>query len=484
MPEKRDKPPKYEEQHRNNLRTMMLCSPVLPGPLSGSIDSAPPTLEDVRLDGMERKLHDLSPPELGRKFELLIEQHVYSANMKRVIKGFNLEALQAQATQSMGKRCTGCYLTDQGGYNTVGILTFDDGPDIIARLSGSHTGQDDAMSLADLEQRFISEASRLRITAVRSITSAQVATLRYVKKKTTIPVPEVYHAIPTADNPVGARYMLMQKVPGQVLLSQWTQLSVEGRQKVITQLADFQAQLLSLEFPTIGCLIDENGTVGPLGLSCTYPFALRNTNRGPFSSSKDFLLAHVNAELDLLTNHAADWTERRTTWAACNGGFDDLPATYAIQWFRLLLDGITALPSDLLDPPESPFVLFHDDFNEGNVLVSYSDPTQVVGIIDWEGSRISPVWDPRRLCSVLRHDMVDDPDEFASLKEMQTDILQDAQLYTAYSKLHLARLLHITDYSHSVQSTRSHLDGLFMEWFDGDSNGVDNKVQNETGETT
>ncbi|KAJ7689816.1 hypothetical protein B0H17DRAFT_1134753 [Mycena rosella] len=311
----------------------MFCSPVLPGPLSGSIDSAPPTLEDARLDGMER-LHDLSPPELGRKFELLTEQHVYSANMKRVIKGFNLEALQAQAMQSMGIRCTGCYLTDQGGYNTVDILTFDDGPNIIARLSSSHTGQDNAMSSADLEQRFISEASRLRITAVQSMTSAQVATLHYVKKKTTIPVPE---------------------------------------------------------------------------------------------------------------------------------------------WFQLLLDGITALPSDLLDPPESPFALFHDDFNEGNVLVSHSDPTQVVGIIDWEGSRISPVWDPRRLCSVLRHNMVDDPEEFASLKEMQTDILQDAQLYTAYSKLHFARLL---------QSTRSHLDGLFMEWFDGDGNGVDNKVQSATGETT
>ncbi|KAJ7490835.1 kinase-like domain-containing protein [Mycena latifolia] len=398
------------------------------------------------------RMHDPSPPELGRAFETLLTTHIYSANMKRVIETFDLEALQIQVTQSMGKRCTGCYLTDQGGYNTVGILTFDDGTDIIVRLSGSGTGQDDTMPTADLEQRFLSE----------------VATLRYVKKNTTIPVPEVYHAVSTADNPVGARYMLMQRIPGQLLISHWMQFSAEERRKVVAQLADFQAQLLQLEFPTIGCLVDENGTVGPLGLSCTYPFALRNsTDRGPFSSSRDFLLAYVRAELDLLTRRLAYWTEQRRTWSACNGGFDDLPASYAVEWFQLLLDGITALPADLLDPPDCAFVLFHDDFNEGNIIVSRSDPTEVVGIIDWEGSRISPLWDPRRLCSVLRKDVVEDPDEFAELKEMQTDILQDAQLYTGYSKLHLARLLHIADYGHSFQSTRAHLDGLFVEWFDG-----------------
>jgi hypothetical protein len=71
------------------------------------------------------------------------------------------------------------------------------------------------------------------------------------------------------------------------------------------------------------------------------------------------------------------------------------------------------------------------------------------------------------LCSVLRKDLVEDPKEFASLKTMQNDIWQDAQPYTTYSKLHFARLLHITDYGHSFRSKRADLDGLFMEWFDG-----------------
>ncbi|KAJ7801275.1 hypothetical protein B0H14DRAFT_2615483 [Mycena olivaceomarginata] len=154
----------------------------------------------------------------------------------------------------------------------------------------------------------------------------------------------------------------------------------------MTQLADFRAQLLTLTFPIIGCLVDDNGTVGPLGLSCTYPFMLKKNNRGPFASSKDFLLAH-------------------------------------------------ALPADQLVPTET-FVLFRDDFNSGNILVSWSDPTEVVGILDWEGSRISPLWDPRGLCSVLNtRGAVEDSKEFHSLKELQEDILQRAQLYTVVATI-------------------------------------------------
>lgn len=92
----------------------------------------------------------------------------------------------------------------------------------------------------------------------------------------------------------------------------------------------------------------------------------------------------------------------------------------------------------------------------------------MVGILDWEGSRISPLWDPRRLCSVIASPTdVDDPEEYAALKSLQKGILEDAQLYVSYSQLHLARLLHITDYGHSVQSKRAELDALFMQWFDG-----------------
>ncbi|KAJ7741937.1 hypothetical protein DFH07DRAFT_943415 [Mycena maculata] len=263
------------------------------------------------------------PQDLVEQFGLL---HVYCTEIKRVIATFNLEALQAQAltqaTRSMEKLCTGC---------------SPDGLDIIARLSGSATGQDEQFPVEALAQRFISEAS-------------PVVTLRYVKKHTSIPVPEVYYADSDCNNPV-----------------------------VLTALA--------IDF----------------------------------------------SELGLLVNHEDEWKQQRTKWEVHNGGLDDLPRAYAIRWFRLL-DGINSLPPALLDPPDNTFVLFHDDFNTGNILVSRNDPTEVVAIASQTD--------------------IEDPEEYASLTSLQNGILQDAQLYMGY-------------FSFILHSKRAGLDGLFLQWFDG-----------------
>jgi hypothetical protein len=85
--------------------------------------------------------------------------------VQEVISKFNLDALRSQAGQTFRKRCTGCELIGIGGFNTVSssngyfplnaytyqcssgpifqvlILTFADGTDIVARLHGSRTSQ-------------------------------------------------------------------------------------------------------------------------------------------------------------------------------------------------------------------------------------------------------------------------------------------------------------------------------------------------------
>lgn len=144
---------------------------------------------------------------------------------------------------------------------------------------------------------------------------------------------------------------------------------------------------------------------------------------------------------------------------------EDISPAYAITWFQLFSEGLQGLPFD--DPPEFPFVLYHDDFDTHNILVSHSDPTMVVGILDWEGSRIAPLWDRLRLGRILTDSSVDDPDELRRLRTMELDIHQDAQLYTGYSRLHLMRLLRIADYGHSIRSKRAELEGLFLEWHAG-----------------
>jgi hypothetical protein len=58
------------------------------------------------------------------------------------------------------------------------------------------------------------------------------------------------------------------------------------------------------------------------------------------------------------------------------------------------LDGIAALPPELLDPPENAFVLFHDEFNEGNIIVSFSDPTRSSGLLTGKAGASRPFGTP------------------------------------------------------------------------------------------
>ncbi|KAJ7912103.1 hypothetical protein B0H13DRAFT_1875191 [Mycena leptocephala] len=122
-------------------------------------------------------------------------------------------------------------------------------------------------------------------------------------KNTKIPVPEVYYTVST-----------------RTILS-WTKFTAEGRHKIITQLAEFQAQLLELEFTEVSRAFTR----------LYFPPTIVDRSRLLEISSSP-----ISAELDLLTNRPAEWIKERQN--------------------------------------ENAFVLFHDDFNEGNIIVSLSDP--------------------------------------------------------------------------------------------------------------
>lgn len=231
---------------------------------------------------------------------------------------------------------------------------------------------------------------------------------------------------------------------------------------VVRQVAGIQAQLLQIRFPTIGSIIDEHGTVGPLGLSATYPFNLRDPHRGPFASSKEFLEAHVRCELSLIAD-PNQWALQRARWQNLNGGTDDMPLAYALRWFSLLLSAILALPSEVFEPPH--FSLSHDDFSLSNILVSPSGT--VTGLVDWQGSRICPLWNDARYATFLQDpNVLEDQQELDSLRELHHDtIFQEIGLYPGDSRLRLDYLLHITDYSYSVVASRANLDDLFLDWF-------------------
>ncbi|PBK92635.1 hypothetical protein ARMGADRAFT_1165711 [Armillaria gallica] len=278
-------------------------------------------------------------------------RELYNASISKL----NLEALRRVATEYRGIRCVGCEAIAQGGYNTVFLLKFEDGHELIARLGGSRSGQDEGVREDILTHRLKSE----------------VVTMRYIETQTSIPIPHIHLVEYDAQNSVGTRFMLMDKIAGSTLNEVWDAFTPEEREQVVRQLVGFQAELLKLEFPAIGSLLDDQGTLGPLSRSCSYP-SLLSLDCGPFKTTKD----------SGVPENPENWQKQRKETANLSGGLEDTPIEDAREWLRLLHEGIRGLRDDILDKPESPFVLFHDDFQWSNALVSPEDPTKLVGILD------------------------------------------------------------------------------------------------------
>ncbi|KAF7370423.1 Phosphotransferase family protein [Mycena sanguinolenta] len=378
------------------------------------------------------------------------------AKLNRILASFDLSALKAQATKIMGKTCLGVHLLSFGGYNIVFILPFNDATDVLARLRIPGNGFDDgdsSISGDDLATRFASE----------------VATLRFIKSKTSIPVPQLYHWDSDPTNPIGTRYMLMQRIPAPVLAHVMKDISYAGWRKIVIQIAHYETQLLGNPLSSIGALFDEHGTVGRLIPTCTAPFLLRQ-DRGPFRCSKDFLLASVDSQLDLIINHRVQWTAWRAHWSELNGGVESIPAEYAVRWFELLRDAICNMPDELhLQFPQLPATVFrlaHTDFNEGNLLISSAEDATIVAVLDWEGAQVLPSWDAWQGCGVswipwtkLRED------DAAELRKLYFQITTENDRWLGMSLLQLQGLLALLDSPQAIISNRTDFDAMYLSWF-------------------
>jgi hypothetical protein len=78
-------------------------------------------------------------------------------------------------------------------------------------------------------------------------------------------------------------------------------------------------------------------------------------------------------------------------WHDCISNGADVSA-FDLETFQPLYESILHMVSQvkLLDLWASSFSISHPDLTINNILVSYDDPTHIVGIIDWEGTRIQP----------------------------------------------------------------------------------------------
>ena len=256
------------------------------------------------------------------------------------------EALKHVATYYMpgnhGKR-TDIQTLERGSFHEIRVLEFEDGWSCIGRLTRNR---------------------RERL----SVTESECGTAKFVREHTNIPVPETYYTSFDPTQPVGAQFVLMERIRGIHLYAIWSKLSTDQKLAVIEQIAEVLAQLASLEFDKIGS-IDANGNVGPLQ---SRAIPNEEAGRGPFSTAEEFLHSFVQ--------------ESNARSAEIKALFADIRAA--------LHDDIEEQGEDAVYKP--PFRLIHgDDFYAQNMLFTWTDrfqPPKLSGVIDWDYSYTGPLY--------------------------------------------------------------------------------------------
>ncbi|KAL3290744.1 kinase-like protein [Colletotrichum asianum] len=228
-------------------------------------------------------------------------------------------------------------------------------------------------------------------------TRGEVATMRWIKLRTSIPVPEVFAFDDTSDNEIGFEWMLMEFVPGIRAHKRWRKMPMAQKEAIAEKMADYHAQILDAgtrlkEFRTIGTLyFDEpkDNEQPPSELHFTpgrvvdYVFFCGNNYnydipRGPFESSQEWLKSLLNIIIVEKTAEAEN--------AETESDKDEPEAIAEVE--RKLL---TVLPIVFRDSePSQQTVPWSPITDLEDILID--DDGNITGLVNWNCVSTMPSW--------------------------------------------------------------------------------------------
>lgn len=240
-----------------------------------------------------------------------------------------------------------------GGQNCHADIIFQDGVKWVARFRHMASGSSPPREIRD------------------HILRSEAATLAYLGRCTTIPVPRVFDWACESDpaNPLGVGYILMEKLDGRAL--DWTTATGTQKEKIMQQLADIFLEIEKHPFRTMGSLVQAtSGDFDVQGLASHYTtFSVGDEKGplGPFSSSLQGSRAIILSYLKM----------------AASGEVDTTHSVDAYLAYRLRLELASSLWIDAGGrPPDQQFFLKHPDDKGDHIFVN--DAFDIIGIIDWE----------------------------------------------------------------------------------------------------
>ncbi|KAK7424017.1 hypothetical protein QQX98_000627 [Neonectria punicea] len=260
----------------------------------------------------------------------------------------NLQKLKDRATEVFTTTCTSARRLTRGSWHEIFALQFQEGA-AIPNESLVRSGHSCIARFARVKGQLAKEES-------------EIATIRYLKQHTSIPVPEIYYQDLDPDNEVGAAFVLMERLPGRHLYKTWDELSLSHKKVALSEIASVITQFASLRFDKIGCLTE--GGIGPIISPCN------ESPSGPFHSTLDYLQSFVSPD-SVQSPELADLFQSIRKELATFEHQDNTPC---------------------LKPP---FAMIHADFDAQNMLFLDSPDGSgpiLTGLIDFEFAHTGPVY--------------------------------------------------------------------------------------------
>ncbi|KAF8071670.1 kinase-like domain-containing protein [Lyophyllum atratum] len=319
---------------------------------------------------------------------------------------FNVDAIQRIACQAFGAAsCASFSKLDEGSYNKVFLLRFDDDREAIVRIPCPLAGPP-----------FLATAS-------------EVATMEFARDVLKIPTPRVLAWSGTANasvNPVGAEYIIMEKAPGIDLRTRWPLVTVgSDALAFVNDFVDMERKFERVSFSQIGSLyfkedvpsglrdrplfspdVDLDGDetikaaaekyrIGPMSDRQWWRGgrAELDIDRGPWFEPLSYFIAAVRCELTYIESPDASAAQFR------QNPFVPLSLYKRIlrmceKMFPLILP-----PAELCAP-----TLWHPDLSEANIRVAAESGASITSVIDWQYAKVAPYFTQALFPSMLLYD--------------------------------------------------------------------------------
>ncbi|KAK1992848.1 kinase-like protein [Colletotrichum falcatum] len=208
-------------------------------------------------------------------------------------------------------------------------------------------------------------------------TRGEVATLRWLRRRTGTPVPRVFAFDDSNSNEIGFEWILMELMPGTSAYKRWRGMSMAQKTRLVEKIAEYQADILSQDKRFRG--------IGTLRLDATKDGEEHQEQQG----QEDRVAPGRYVSLVFFWGDNYDYDVPRGPFRSSHDWLSSFLGISGLDTAQKLLALLPKIFPALQHPPEQT-CLWHDDLSLQNILVD--DDGGVTAVLDWECVSTMPSW--------------------------------------------------------------------------------------------